>query len=258
MEKSTLMRNALALHHSCHVHRKEPKSWSKLKAMVSGVLEDQQQHSLATRKEKRWEEDRAIAVEPVKSKGDGKRGDWKQWSSNGSCSEGATCAFKHGDQCEEREKETSGSGRQLRQNDSPLRNQKSVAGQAQARQEKKADLPVSATRKVDVCKTRLVFCVFHEKENNADHLRIVPSSASAKLTDRRAPKSQPKRGLEHDRARSSRRRLSEGSQRGEHPSVPKGNWTPTVNPLVSLRRQGRLHSRGSFQRQHHTKWSIPT
>ena len=34
LEKSTLVRNALALHHSYQVDRKEPKSQSKLKAMV--------------------------------------------------------------------------------------------------------------------------------------------------------------------------------------------------------------------------------
>ena len=41
LEKSTPMQNALALWHSDQVHRKEPKSYSKLKDMVTDVLEDQ-------------------------------------------------------------------------------------------------------------------------------------------------------------------------------------------------------------------------
>ena len=45
-------------------------------------------------------------------------------------------------------KETSDSGRQVRQRDSLLRNQKSVTGQVQARQEKTVDLLVSVARKV--------------------------------------------------------------------------------------------------------------
>ena len=41
---------------------------------------------------------------------------------------------------EERIKETSDRGRQVRQKDSPLQNEKAVTGQALARQEKKVDL----------------------------------------------------------------------------------------------------------------------
>ena len=46
------MHNALALCQSDQVHREEPKIYSRLKVMVSGVLEDQQQHSFLSPKQK--------------------------------------------------------------------------------------------------------------------------------------------------------------------------------------------------------------
>ena len=58
LEKWTLMQNALALYHSDQVHRKEPQSYSRLKALFSNVLEEQQQYSLV-----------------VKNQGDVERGD---------------------------------------------------------------------------------------------------------------------------------------------------------------------------------------
>ena len=50
-EKSTSTQNAFALFHSDQTHRKEPKSHLKLKAMVTDVLQDQQQSVLAALKE---------------------------------------------------------------------------------------------------------------------------------------------------------------------------------------------------------------
>ena len=46
LEKSTLVLNALALDHSDPIHREEPKSCSRLRAVVPDVLEHQQQNSL--------------------------------------------------------------------------------------------------------------------------------------------------------------------------------------------------------------------
>ena len=46
LEKSALVKNALAPYHSDQVHRKETKCYTKLKAMVPVILTDQQQHSL--------------------------------------------------------------------------------------------------------------------------------------------------------------------------------------------------------------------
>ena len=74
------MQNAMALYHSDQVHRKEPKSYSMLLAMVTEVLEDKQQYFLVFLKGKGG----AMPVAPVKMVGDGKRGYCKQWSSKGS------------------------------------------------------------------------------------------------------------------------------------------------------------------------------
>ena len=42
LEKSTSMQNDLALNLSDQIHRKDPKSYLKLKAVVADVLKDQQ------------------------------------------------------------------------------------------------------------------------------------------------------------------------------------------------------------------------
>ena len=73
LEKSTVMQKALPPHHADQVHRKKPQSHSRLKALVSDVLEDQQQHSLIAQK-KGLVKNRAIPVAAVKTKmmGDGR------------------------------------------------------------------------------------------------------------------------------------------------------------------------------------------
>ena len=43
LENSTHMKNAWAPYHFDQIHRKEPKSYSKLKAMVTNFLEDHQE-----------------------------------------------------------------------------------------------------------------------------------------------------------------------------------------------------------------------
>ena len=80
LEKSTLMLHASAQYHSAQVHHKEPKSFSRLKALVTDVLKDQQQHSVKAQQHKGQVQDRAIPVAPVKHPRDVKRGDCKQWS----------------------------------------------------------------------------------------------------------------------------------------------------------------------------------
>ena len=57
-KNSSIMKNALALNHSYHVHGKEPKSYTTLKALVTDILEDQQQVTV-------------MPVVPVKGEGDG-------------------------------------------------------------------------------------------------------------------------------------------------------------------------------------------
>ena len=62
-----LMQKALALNHSDQVHRKEPKRYGKLKALVTDILHDQQQETLTAQKDS-FVEDKAIPVVPVKGK----------------------------------------------------------------------------------------------------------------------------------------------------------------------------------------------
>ena len=68
LEKSTLRQNALERCHSDQTHRKEPKSYSILKAMVSDALADKQQHRLIGQKQKGRVKDRAIPVASRKTK----------------------------------------------------------------------------------------------------------------------------------------------------------------------------------------------
>ena len=79
---------------------------------------------------------------------------------------------------EEREKQTSDCGRQVQQKGSPLRNQKSVTGLAQAREEKKVDFFVSVARRTAVFKinhnasTGILRSAFFTNKNTADQVRI--------------------------------------------------------------------------------------
>ena len=94
----TIERWSIRLSCKMHWRFKNPirctvKSDSSLKAMFSEVLEDQQQKSQPQ-------------PHTVTNQGDWKRGDCKLWSSKGSCTTGATCAFKHEEQCRGMGKET--------------------------------------------------------------------------------------------------------------------------------------------------------
>ena len=71
-----LMRNPLVLYHWDQVHQKEPEINTKLTAMVTDILEDQQQPALTSLLEKRRVTDKAIPVAPSKN-GDGKKGGCK-------------------------------------------------------------------------------------------------------------------------------------------------------------------------------------
>ena len=57
--------------------------------MVTDILEDQQEEPLIFRTEKSRVEDKAILVVLTKDKGDGTKGDCRQWTSKGSGSRGA-------------------------------------------------------------------------------------------------------------------------------------------------------------------------
>ena len=52
------MKTALALYYLVQVHRKEPKIYTKLKAVTPDVLEDQQQEQLIAQKRKRLRKSR--------------------------------------------------------------------------------------------------------------------------------------------------------------------------------------------------------
>ena len=154
LETSTLMQNALVLSQVDQVHSEEPKNYSRLKAMVPDVLEDQQQNSFKAQKKGRVK-DKAIPVAPMK-KAAGNEGDCKQWSSRGSCSRGAKCAFKHDDQ-----RRGKGNG------DKRLRRKRQPTPKPEV-SEKKVDLLLSITRMVAVHRTRICdywhppFCVLHK------------------------------------------------------------------------------------------------
>ena len=61
---STLIKNALTLHHSDQVHREEPKSYTKLKALVADIVEDQQQEAFIDQQKERSRKDRASPIVP--------------------------------------------------------------------------------------------------------------------------------------------------------------------------------------------------
>ena len=92
LEKSTSMQNASALCHCGQIHRKVPKSFLKLKAIGVRCVERQQPSSFLAQKQKGWAKDTGIPVATVTTEGDRKRGDCRQWSSKGSCS---NCTFRH-------------------------------------------------------------------------------------------------------------------------------------------------------------------
>ena len=88
------MKNAVALNHSDQVHRTEPKSYTKLKAMVTDTLDDQPQDALMSHNEKGCVQDSNPSrpfprkvTEREEIAGSGHPKDRAQG--------GATCAFKH-------------------------------------------------------------------------------------------------------------------------------------------------------------------
>ena len=148
MEKSTRMQTALAQCHSDRVHRKEPKSYSRL--MVSDVLEDQQQNSLTAHKEKGRVKEGAIPVAPGRMKVTGNEEIANRAHQQAPAQEAQNVRSSTMTRVEEREKETSDWGRQVQRKDNPLRNQKPVTGQAQGRQETESR-PLSFSHKKGSC-----------------------------------------------------------------------------------------------------------
>ena len=78
LEKSTSMQNAFALYHSDQSHRKEPKSCTKSRAMVTDSLKDQQQFFPQALKQKGRVKEAAMPVATVNSDGERQRGDCRQ------------------------------------------------------------------------------------------------------------------------------------------------------------------------------------
>ena len=60
------LQHALALYHADQIHRKKPKSYLMLKALVTDVLKDQQQNSLIAPKREGQVKDRAVPAATVK------------------------------------------------------------------------------------------------------------------------------------------------------------------------------------------------
>ena len=137
------MKNALALYHSDQLHQKEPKSKTKLTALITDILEDQPQEALISQTGEGRVKDKAIPVVPSTTS-DGKKRDSRQWTSNGSCARGAKCTFKR-----EYQKQRKGKRRKTTANtkfvktSTAFQNQKSATGQAQAREEETIDLLVA-------------------------------------------------------------------------------------------------------------------
>ena len=67
-KKSSLIKNASALSHSDLVHRKEPKSYTKLKSLGTDFLEDQLQGTRIAQRERGSVEDEAIPVVPERDR----------------------------------------------------------------------------------------------------------------------------------------------------------------------------------------------
>ena len=85
-----------ALSHSDQVRRKEPRRDATLQALVTDILEDRQEETLIAPKERgRVSLDEAIPVVPVEGTLDGKHGDCRLQTAQGSCSRGATCSSEH-------------------------------------------------------------------------------------------------------------------------------------------------------------------
>ena len=121
------MKNALSQDHSVQVLRKESKSYTMLRAITDILEEDQQPEG-------------AIPVFLP----DGKKGECKQLTFKGSCSRGATCAFKHDD----RKRGKQDSKHRVRQTVGGLfQNPNSATRQEQSPQDETIDLHVTVTKK---------------------------------------------------------------------------------------------------------------
>ena len=183
------MQNAFAPCHFGQVHRKEPRSRSRLKPNVSGVLEDQQQNERSESSKKKGRvRDRAIPVASMKKQGDGKRRDCKNSGHPEARAQPESRKWKRSQAKADAKFDTKTACSQ---------NQKSATRQAQARQKTKVDILVSVTRKAVVQKTRIATIgILHSasfrERDKADHVHTVPSSTSAKTTSRWGPKREPK------------------------------------------------------------------
>ena len=71
---------------------------TKLKAMVTDILEYQQKEALIFQEEKSLVKDRGMPAFPSKKdKCDGKKGDCRRWTNKSSCPRRSKCAFEHDD-----------------------------------------------------------------------------------------------------------------------------------------------------------------
>ena len=191
--------------------------------------------------------DRAIRVAPVQNKGDGQRGHHKARAQEAQRVRSSAMT-----KAEERDKETSDSGRQVRQKDSQLRNPMSVTGQAQACQEKKVDLLVTVIRRVAVSNTRITdcwhppFCVLHNRGEcrpgtTCPLVRISNDDPSPSLT--RQPHADKK--ASNKARKEGRRNLLACSRGGAHPRSREGSRTPDRQSIDQPTTRGSL----SFKRR---------
>ena len=97
-EKLSIMKHALAAYHSDQVHRKEPKSDTKLKALVTDMLEDSATKNSYVSKRQRSRKKTGHAQSFLPTKVTERQAIADSGASKGSCSGGTKCAFKRVDQ----------------------------------------------------------------------------------------------------------------------------------------------------------------
>ena len=136
---------------------------------------------------------------------------------------------------EERAKLTSDCGRQVQQKGSPLRNQKSVTGLAQSREENKVDFFVAVARKIAVFKiknnasTGILRSAFFTNKDNADQVRPKAWKLHKEL--------HTKTGISQTCVEQNSSTATLSSKKGTHPCPNRSSSRRTGGEVQSLRRK---------------------
>ena len=145
---------------------------------------------------------------------------------------------------EEREKQTSDCGRQVQQKGGPLRNQKSVTGLAQAREEKKVDFFVSVARRTAVFKinhnasTGILRSAFFTNKDNADQVRPKALKLHKELYK--------KTGLSQTCVEQDSSKAALPSKKRKHPCPNRSSSRRTGGEVQSLRSKENPYDRPIF------------